>query len=50
MKMEDPYGIAETTVDCEVALINMIPCTVYNKLIAEPSWVSVPKEITERPL
>ena len=47
IKMEDPCGIAKTTVDCEIALINTIPCTVYSKLTAEATWVSVPKEITE---
>lgn len=50
MKMEDPCGIPKTIVDCEVALINMTPCTVYNKLTAEATWVSVPKVITEGPL
>lgn len=50
MKMEDPCGIAKTTVDREVTLINTIPSVVYNKLTAEATWVSVAKEITERPL
>lgn len=47
MKMEDPCGIAKTIVDCKVALINTIPCTFFDKLTAEASWASVPKEITE---
>lgn len=44
MKMEDPCGVAKTTLDCEVALINTIPYIFYNKLTAEASWASVPKE------
>lgn len=50
MKMEDPCGIPKTIVDCEVALIDTAPCTVYSKLTAEATWASVPKVITERPL